>query len=77
MRFLLDNALSPEIAALLTAAGHDALHVRALQLQDAADAVIFRAAIEQDRVLVSADTDFGTLLTLGTCSPSAPALARR
>jgi len=66
MRFLVDNALSPQIAVLLTAAGHDALHVRTLGLRAAADSDIFRTALDQDRVLISADTDFGTLLTLGT-----------
>lgn len=64
MKFLIDNALSPEIAKLLTASGHDALHVRSLALHAAADEVIFRTAVEQARVLVSADTDFGTMLTL-------------
>lgn len=42
------------------------MHVRALGLQDSPDTVIFRTALDQDRVLISADTDFGTLLTLGT-----------
>jgi predicted nuclease of predicted toxin-antitoxin system len=62
MRFLVDNALSPVLATLLRDAGHDALHVRDLALQAAADAVIFDRAATDDRIVVSADTDFGTLL---------------
>lgn len=62
MRFLVDNALSPALVALLTEAGHDAVHVRALNLQHAQDIEIFERAAADDRVVVSADTDFGTLL---------------
>lgn len=64
MKFLIDNALSPEVAALLTAGGHDAVHVRSLKLHTVKDEVVFEAAIDQERVLVSADTDFGTMLTM-------------
>jgi predicted nuclease of predicted toxin-antitoxin system len=62
MRLLVDNALSPALAVLLTDAGHDAVHVRSLGLQHAQDIDIFDQAAADDRVLVSADTDFGTLL---------------
>ena len=62
MRFLVDNALSPALAVLLTDAGHDAVHVRSLNLQHAQDIAIFEQAAGDDRVVVSADTDFGTLL---------------
>jgi predicted nuclease of predicted toxin-antitoxin system len=62
MRFLVDNALSPTLAVLLTEASHDALHVRAIGLQHAEDDEIFERAAADDRIVVSADTDFGTLL---------------
>ncbi len=61
MRFLIDNALSPARSEQLKAAGHDATRLRDYRLQ-AADDEIFARAQQEQRVLVSADTDFGTLL---------------
>jgi predicted nuclease of predicted toxin-antitoxin system len=62
MKFLIDNALSPALAALLQQAGHDAIHVRSIGLQHADDDAIFDLAAVERRILVSADADFGTLL---------------
>lgn len=62
MRFLIDNALSPTLAEQLADAGHDAVHVRDYDLQAAEDKQIFDRAQAEERVVVSADTDFGTLL---------------
>ena len=56
MKFLIDNALSPELAKFLQQANHDAVHVRERNLHRADDEVIFEAAAAENRVIVSADT---------------------
>jgi predicted nuclease of predicted toxin-antitoxin system len=64
MRFLIDNALSPFVAEGLRQAGHDSIHVRDLGLAAADDVTIFEHADRDQRVIISADTDFGTILAM-------------
>ncbi|WP_158019519.1 DUF5615 family PIN-like protein [Mycolicibacter sinensis] len=50
------------LSSFLTEAGHDVVHVRVRELASAADEVVLTLAADENRVLISADTDFGTLL---------------
>lgn len=56
--------LSPAVVVGLNSAGHDAVHVRQSGLHAAKDEVIFDHAADEERVLISADTDFGRILAL-------------
>jgi predicted nuclease of predicted toxin-antitoxin system len=65
MRLLFDANISPEVARRLSASGHDAIHVVDIGLLAASDPEIMQAAAAEERVLVTADSDFAAMLALG------------
>jgi len=65
MKFLADAGISPGTVTFLSAAGHDALHVREIALQRADDAVVLQRAKSEERVLLTFDLDFGEILAVG------------
>lgn len=71
MRLLLDNPVSPQLKPALAGAGHDVDHVRDRGLAAAEDRAVLDLARLEDRVIVTQDMDFGTLLAAdGANKPS-------
>jgi predicted nuclease of predicted toxin-antitoxin system len=77
VRFLLDENQSPRLVALLSAGGHDVIHVRDVGLRTAPDIEILERARVEQRVVVSADTDFGELLAASNATVPSVLLIRR
>jgi predicted nuclease of predicted toxin-antitoxin system len=63
MKFLIDNAISQVVAEGLRNFGFDAVHVGEIGIQHAEDEMIFQRAFDDERTIISGDTDFGTLLS--------------
>jgi predicted nuclease of predicted toxin-antitoxin system len=62
VRFLIDECLSGDLASRLRDAGHDCVHVCEIGLGGQADEEVMALAARENRILISADTDFGELL---------------
>ena len=77
MRILVDECLSQAVADLLRELGHDAIHVGDRKLLGHSDPEVMRCALDEARVLVSADTDFGELLARSNAALPSVVLLRR
>lgn len=58
MRFLLDQHLPVSLIPRLERLGHEAEHVKRLEMGDAADSLIWAEAQRRNAVVVSKDSDF-------------------
>lgn len=76
MRLLLDANLSPALVPVLTAAGFDVVHVADLDLLRADDDTIFDRASADGLVVVTADSDFVTMLALRRATSPSVVLLR-
>ena len=65
MRFLADAGISPRTVEFLRRRGHDAVHVRELAMQRAADRRLTEKARADERIVLTFDLDFGEILALG------------
>lgn len=77
MRFLVDESIQQRVAVLLAEAGHDAVHLSDLDLLGATDDQVLASASESGRTLITADTDFGALLSVAGSSGPSVLLLRR
>jgi predicted nuclease of predicted toxin-antitoxin system len=62
VRFLVDANLSPRVAKALGDLGHDAIHVVDAGLLSESDTTIAEFATNDARIIVTSDSDFGTIL---------------
>lgn len=63
IKFLIDNNISPRIASSLEISGFVAVHVNSIGMSASTDEEIFNYAYENNFTIVSADTDFGFILS--------------
>ncbi|MDB5124939.1 MAG: hypothetical protein JWP94_3068 [Mucilaginibacter sp.] len=62
MRFILDMGIAQSVALWLKVQGHDAIHLNDENLYKLPDASILEKAINEKRIIITTDMDFGQLL---------------
>ncbi len=63
INFLIDNNISPKVSLELEKAGYVSEHVRQLGMAASSDEEIFEYAFREVFTIISADTDFGYILS--------------
>jgi predicted nuclease of predicted toxin-antitoxin system len=64
MRFLADMGISVRIVDWLRNAGHDTKHLREEGLQRSPNGEIFAKAVQENRIILTLDLDFGEIVAL-------------
>jgi predicted nuclease of predicted toxin-antitoxin system len=78
VRLLIDNDLSWRLARALRQAGHDAVHLADRFLDREPDAALVRSAAADDRIIITRDGDFGSIIAAsGRGKPSVVHLRTR
>jgi predicted nuclease of predicted toxin-antitoxin system len=62
MKFLIDMPLSPKTAEYLRSLGHDAIHAFEIGKAKASDEELVELAEKENRIVITMDLDFGTIL---------------
>ena len=62
MRFLADMGISQSTSKWLKGKGHDAIHLREQGLQSISDTEVIKKAVEEDRIILTCDLDFGDIM---------------
>jgi predicted nuclease of predicted toxin-antitoxin system len=62
MKFLLDENISKTVTRHLRDAGFDVVHILEIMFQGKPDEAIINRAIEENRIIITHDKDFGNLL---------------
>lgn len=70
MKFWIDAQLPPALAAWLSEAGHEAVHIETLGLREADDSVIWSRALLADAIIVTKDEDFAARATRAKTAPT-------
>lgn len=76
MKFIIDMPLSYKLAQFLREKGYDAFYLSEQQIQRATDEQIFELAINENRIIVTADLDFSKIFALSLNHPAGLILFR-
>lgn len=67
-RLLADENIHPDLVQILRSGGHEVVCVKETGLAGASDETVLSAAVREERILITADKDFGLILEIGPLS---------